>query len=1006
MVKFGEAELHAIRYAVGVKENKKLSEEYIEYYEEYVKKFGKKTILLMQVGSFYEAYSVILDDAQNKCIRKGPDLKFLEELTDVCVAHKGIDKTKYDYANPYMWGFPIIAESKYINILIENNFTVVIMNQTGDKQNIKRCVTGIYSPGTYLDYCHKRLSNFIANIYIEELQQKNTEPIICTGMSAIDVSTGEVYIHESFSKSDDNKFSLDDAMRFVNGISPKEIIIYKENIQCLTDDKISDYLSLKNQLCQFHDCKKDYNKINFQRKFLSSIYLNHLNMIDILDSLNLNNVTYARKSLVHLLAYISDHYNSLVKELSEPVFYFHNSKLFLGNDAINQLNVIGSLTQNNVTSQLKYNNLLDIINKSSTNMGKRYINMIFVSPITDIVELNKIYDIVGIIINDKNKMCDYIHKQLKSVYDIERLYRKLVIGILQPTQLVNFISSFTEIYELFKKLKKHKVINNYLNIDNIIEIKKLNERLNAVINLEKARTFDKNNIKDSIFNIGIHEDIDNILLQIGDNHGIIDELLIKLNDLIDEKNLHKCSKTLEKKKIILKHTKQKGFYYQTTLKRYELIEKSLKEKCININNKKININDLVISKRNKLVDITLPFLKSQTIDIYELTEELSNLLYKYYNNFLKEIHNSYGTTIKSVINTIIKLDYYNTIARISKEYNYTRPIIKENKKMTSYISAKNLRHPIVERIIDHEYIPHNIDIGNDLKGLLIYGLNSSGKSVLMKAIGLSIIMAQSGFYVPAEHFIYYPYKALYTRITSNDNLFRGMSSYMLEMTELNAILKRSDEYTLVIGDEICRGTEYISGNAIVAASILKLSELKSTFVFATHLHELMDLDIIKSKSNIKAFHLSVSCDSNGNKLIYDRILKSGTGERIYGITVAKHIIKDIDFINAAFDIKNQLLTRNNKFPTNVKTSRYNSNLIIDKCELCESKEKLETHHINFQQNSKDGFIIDKPHIKMNHISNLIVLCDSCHDKIHSGEIKLNGIVITSNGKKLLKDIKK
>jgi DNA mismatch repair protein MutS len=338
-------------------------------------------------------------------------------------------------------------------------------------------------------------------------------------------------------------------------------------------------------------------------------------------------------------------------------------------------------------------------------------------------------------------------------------------------------------------------------------------------------------------------------------------------------------------------------------------------------------------------------------------------------------------------------------------YGYAKPTIL--KKDFGYVSVKQLRHPIVERLIDYEYVPHDIELGNDnLKGILLYGLNSSGKSTNMKAIGLGIIMAQSGMFVPAQKFTFSPYRSLYTRITGDDNIFRGLSSFTLEMVEVNAILKRADEHTLVIGDEVCRGTEHISGNAIVATTILKLAEAESSFIFATHLHEITTLQEIKKLNNVKAFHLNVSYDEKTKSLVYDRKMKEGSGEQIYGITVARYIIQDKDFIDQALKIKNELLDSHDTIISG-KTSNYNKNVYVYECHLCGKKDKkshlstLETHHINFQKDCEKGLVKEKQHLKKNQEANLVVLCTECHDKIHEGKIKLNGYVMTSKGKSIV-----
>jgi DNA mismatch repair protein MutS len=369
-------------------------------------------------------------------------------------------------------------------------------------------------------------------------------------------------------------------------------------------------------------------------------------------------------------------------------------------------------------------------------------------------------------------------------------------------------------------------------------------------------------------------------------------------------------------------------------------------------------------------------------------------------DFLNIINKKYFKELIKIRDSIILLDYYTTIAYVADVNHYVKPIIK--KYDNSFIKVKNIRHPIVEAIIDYEYIPHTIELGCDVKGMLVYGINSSGKSVMMKAIGLSIIMAQSGFFVPADEFIYCPYNALYTRITGYDNLFKGQSSFAVGMIELNAIIKRSDNHTLVLGDEVGRSTENISAHAIVAATLIKLSKESSSFIFSTHLHDLNQIKQIKDCKGIKSFHLSVKNDEKTGKIIYDRKLKEGSGERVYGVAVAKSIIKSKEFITNADKIKDELLNIYSELVVD-KKSRYNSKKYIDMCEVCgqglkKDHSNLESHHINFQKDfNENGIHNTKKYLKMNALYNLLTVCQNCHDDIHNGKIKVNAINMTSEG---------
>ena len=161
--------------------------------------------------------------------------------------------------------------------------------------------------------------------------------------------------------------------------------------------------------------------------------------------------------------------------------------------------------------------------------------------------------------------------------------------------------------------------------------------------------------------------------------------------------------------------------------------------------------------------------------------------------------------------------------------------------------------------------------------MLLFGTNASGKSSLMKGIGLNIILAQAGFYVACKEFRYNPYHYLFTRINNNDNIFKGESSFAVEMGELRNILKRSNDKSLVLGDELCSGTENISALSIFSSSVVKLNERKTNFVFATHLHDLCKIKEVTELEKVKMYHLKVIFDNETGELVYDRKLEEGNG---------------------------------------------------------------------------------------------------------------------------------
>ena len=277
--------------------------------------------------------------------------------------------------------------------------------------------------------------------------------------------------------------------------------------------------------------------------------------------------------------------------------------------------------------------------------------------------------------------------------------------------------------------------------------------------------------------------------------------------------------------------------------------------------------------------------------------------------------------------------------------------------------------------------------------MLLFGTNASGKSSLMKAIGINIIMAQSGMYVAASDFKFKPYTQLFTRINNNDNIFKGESSFAVEMSELRSILKRCDSKSLILGDELCSGTESVSAQSIFAASVLRLVAKNTNFIFATHLHELCRMDKIVTLENIDMFHLKVVYDPATETLIYDRKLEPGNGPAIYGLEVCKAMDMDPEFLEEAQEIRRQLLNQS-KSILDTRKSHFNANVFVDDCQVCQAKAE-DVHHIKFQCTADSNNMIGS--IKKDSESNLVPLCKKCHDQVHNGNLIIDGYLQTSEG---------
>jgi DNA mismatch repair protein MutS len=270
----------------------------------------------------------------------------------------------------------------------------------------------------------------------------------------------------------------------------------------------------------------------------------------------------------------------------------------------------------------------------------------------------------------------------------------------------------------------------------------------------------------------------------------------------------------------------------------------------------------------------------------------------------------------------------------------------------------------------------------------------------MKSIGLAVLMAQAGFFVPASAMKFSLFESVFTRIVSKDNLAKGLSTFAVEMLEMKNIFNRAGTKSLILGDEISHGTETLSGVAIVASAIMKLAKLRSVFLFATHLHQLSTMDELVKLKNVVNLHLEVAYDEEQDKLLYNRTLQSGSGSSIYGLEFAKSLHMDKEFLDVANGIRKRLANDYDELELLVKKkkrSKYNKDLYVTKCVICGNIAE-DVHHISHQSMANQaGFI---GHFHQDHKHNLIPLCRDHHNEIHSGKIHVKGFRMTSTGLEL------
>jgi DNA mismatch repair protein MutS len=390
-------------------------------------------------------------------------------------------------------------------------------------------------------------------------------------------------------------------------------------------------------------------------------------------------------------------------------------------------------------------------------------------------------------------------------------------------------------------------------------------------------------------------------------------------------------------------------------------------------------------------------------NISNIKTSLKDLITNVYNKFVEKFER-FQNNLECIIDFITKIDIIYTKSNISNKYNYCKPSIVEADK--SFIDAKGLRHCLIEQLQNNEvYVTNDIILGNGKNdGLLLFGTNAVGKTSFIKALGISIIMAQAGLYVPCCQFIYKPYKYIFTRILGNDNIFKGLSTFAVEMSELRTILRLSDENSLILGDELCSGTENISAISIFVSGIKKLHECKSSFIFATHLHDIVDFEEIISLDNVVMKHMEVTYDKEHDLLVYNRKIKDGSGSKTYGLEVCKSLNLPEDFLNYAHEIRMKYFPDSGSSILGLKQSHYNANKILSLCEKCGKNMGTEVHHLQHQCEANDDGIIsntDGSTFHKNKLANLMTLCESCHNEFHKSNKKNVRRVKTSKGYKVL-----
>lgn len=952
-----------------------MMKEYFKLYNEYLKKYGPRTILLMQCGGFYEVY---------QCETEGCDVKELSRVMNVQYTKRN-KSLPLSEQNPYMLGFPLASLRKYKRILTDAGFTVAVYTQSENlKGKIERKPEGIFTFGTNID----EPDNFFESAPTEDynsIVENNIVSIWCDEdsilhVAALDLTTGKGSVLVNPYTDEHKQFSL--IHRFLQIHDSREIIYNCKDPKF--KEKILENLDIDESKSTLQEIdNREHTVLAFQEEFLEKVY-GKKSVISVIEFLNLEKYPGLATAWVTLIDYAYSHVPKIISNLSIPLFFEEHDHLLLENNAAEQLNLVSSNGLDIGLTSKKFSSVFQVLNNCSTPMGKRFLRKQILQPLNNIQSVKERYEASNYFSGKYTDLENY----LDGIMDIEKLQRKLCLSIITSTELLQLYNSYQQIKNMLGNVSfETSFLKNVPNLEVISE-------------MEKIYNFEGFN-QEMFFNKGVYTELDDVYAEIEKDKNMLTYLQEFLNSLIqkDEKK--------ETSAVKLENNERDGFYYVVTLKRSYAIKHQIEKLGSKFIEYGINLDKLVFKQQPRSPSVKIHYEHDSFISVKDNLGFLKEVLKKYWIKSCEELTTRFRDKFDEITDWVSRVDFIKSNLKTSTLYRYVCPEIRKARK--SFIKVKGLRHPIVERLIkDKEpYIAHNITLGNGKPdGVLLYGLNSAGKSSMMKAVGISIVLAQAGLWVPADDFVFSPYKTLFTRITGNDNIFKGLSSFALEMLEVNNILKRSDENCLVIGDEICRGTETISACTIVSSILIILAKRQSSFIFASHLHDLAQIQDITSLPNLKICNMKIEITAEG-KLVYHRELVSGVGETIYGIKIASCLIKDPDFAllaNRMQVIHTQLYNQGHKNGGEIqvklvegKTSRYNSTKYVSNCEVCGAKAsykgELETHHLIHQEDcDEEGFLKDKPHLKMNSKWNLQVLCAECHDTHHALEHNRNSLI--------------
>ncbi len=769
----------------------------------------------------------------------------ISKLLGITLTKRKIGNDSYPLA-----GIPHHA-GKYLNNLVNMGQTVVLVEQLEDPATVKgrivkRGVVRILSPGTVTEssMLKSNENNYIASMVKERKGY---------GVSFADISTGEFVVTEFSIKEKDPEEKL---LSVFSQYDPVEIIIPHE---LKRDERLFIFLTdLTKAIIKTHD---DY-AFNYEEAY--TLIKRHFNLSN-LEGFGLEGEEMAIQAAGGLLAFLKETQRDVIPNIFKISLVQDQNVLHL--DYITQRNL--ELTTS-LWEKGKDSTLFSVFNHTHTPMGTRLLKKMILQPLIDVKKINQRLNIVQKFKDDIFLRSD-LREALKLIGDLERFVNRINYTTrTNARDLLNIKRSLEilpQIRSLLEKAKIPEISKFFEKIDSFDEVKELIE---ISIKEDAPTTIKEGNlIKD-----GYNKKVD------------------ALRDILNNGKMYILNYEGAQKKrwnlatgLKVGHNNILGYYIEITFNTLKSIPKIPEEY--------IERQTLKNARR-----YTTKKLKELEDQIVAAEEQINDLEYEIFSKIRDEVVKKTENILETAKNIAI-IDVLACFAEIAEKYNYCRPKINNSNK----IIINEGRHPVVEQMnITEKFIPNDCYLDTEKEQVLIItGPNMAGKSTYLRQVALICIIAQMGSFIPAKSASIGIIDQVFTRIGASDDLARKLSTFMIEMTETAKILNYATPRSLIIIDELGRGTSTSDGQSIAMATLEKLHELNAKTLFSTHYHQLTEINLPR----VKNYHLDIIENEDGS-INFVRKLRPGSTDKSYGIHVAKLAGIPEDVIVRAFEILEQI----------------------------------------------------------------------------------------------------